>query len=50
MIIEDLEFETNGRYARISISEDITKEEYKRIYDFLESVVKKKIVPMLKEE
>ncbi len=50
MIIEDLEFETNGRIARISISDEITEEEYRRIYTFLESVVRKKIVPMLKED
>lgn len=45
MIIEDLEFEHDGRIARISISDEITEEEYKTIYNFLESVIKKKIIP-----
>jgi len=49
MIIEDLEFEHDGRYARISIDDEISEEEYDRIYDFLRSVVKEKKIPILKE-
>lgn len=45
MIIEDLEFEKSGRYVRISISDELTDEEYQRIYSFLHSVVHKKVVP-----
>ncbi len=49
MIIEDLEFEHDGRYARISVVDELSEEEYDRIYDFLRSVVKDKKVPFLKE-
>lgn len=50
MVIEDLEFESEDRYVRISISDEISEEEYDRIYNFLHSVVKKRIIPELKEE